>query len=51
MTAKPVVYLVNIGFSEWLTKKNKWLPKIAAYIKEHGGGPMLPFSADFEKQV
>lgn len=51
ITAKPVVYLINIGFEDYKTKKNKWLPKIAAYIKEHGGGPMLPYSADFEKQV
>ena len=29
MTAKPVVYLVNIGDQEYITKKNKWLPKIA----------------------
>ena len=28
MTAKPVVYLVNIGDEEFKTKKNKWLPKI-----------------------
>jgi obg-like ATPase 1 len=29
MTAKPVVYLVNIGDQDYITKKNKWLPKIA----------------------
>lgn len=27
MTAKPVVYLINIGDNEYKTKKNKWLPK------------------------
>lgn len=51
MTAKPVVYLVNIGDEEYKTKKNKWLPKIANWINENGGGPMVPYSADFEKQV
>jgi obg-like ATPase 1 len=51
MTAKPVVYLVNIGYEEYKAKKNKYLPKIAAWIKENGGGPMLPFSAEFEKDV
>ena len=30
LTAKPVVYLVNIGFEEYKTKKKKWLPKIQA---------------------
>jgi len=29
MTAKPVVYLVNIGRDEYIAKKNKFLPKIA----------------------
>jgi len=28
MSAKPVVYLVNIGRDEYITKKNKWLVKI-----------------------
>merc|ERR1712166_69268 len=51
MTAKPVVYLINIGYDEYKAKKNKFLPKIAAWIKENGGGPMLPFSAEFEKEV
>ena len=51
MTAKPVVYLINIGREEYITKKNKWLPKINAWIKENGGGPMLPYSAEFEKNV
>ena len=47
-TAKPMIYLVNIGAKEYVTKKNKYLPKIAEWIKAHGGGPMLPYSADFE---
>ena len=51
MTAKPVVYLINIGDADYKTKKNKWLPKIAQWINENGGGPMVPYSADFEKQV
>lgn len=51
ITAKPVVYLVNIGHDEYISKKNKYLPKIAAWIKENGGGPMLPYSAEFEKNV
>lgn len=51
MSAKPVVYLVNIGRDEYITKKNKWLPKIQAWIKDNGGGPMLPYSAEFESEV
>ena len=32
MTAKPVVYLVNIGRDEYVKKQNKWLPKIGQWI-------------------
>lgn len=51
ITAKPVVYLVNIGDIQYVKKQNPWLPKIQAYIKEHGGGAMIPYSAEFEAQV
>ena len=51
MSAKPVVYLVNIGRDEYITKKNKWLVKIQNWIKENGGGPMIPFSAEYEQEV
>lgn len=51
MTSKPVIYLVNIGRDQYINKQNKWLPKIQGWIKEHGGGPMLPYSADYETEV
>lgn len=51
MSSKPVVYLVNIGRDEYITKKNKWLPKIQQWIKDNAGGPMLPYSAEFESEV
>ena len=51
LTAKPVVYLVNIAEEEYVTKKNKWLPKINEWIQAHGGGPMIPYSAEFESKV
>lgn len=51
ITSKPVVYLVNISEEEFVKKKNKHLPKIQKWITEHGGGPMIPFSAEFEKKV
>ncbi len=34
-----------------MKKKNKYLPKIKEWIDQHGGGPMLPYSASFEKEV
>ena len=51
MSSKPVVYLVNIGRDEYIKKQNKWLPKIQAWINANGGGPMLPYSADYEAEV
>jgi len=51
MSSKPVVYLVNIGRDEYMRKQNKYLPKITAWIKANGGGPMLPFSAEYEAEV
>lgn len=51
LTAKPVVYLINISEAEYISKKNKWLPKINEWIQNNGGGPMIPFSAEFEKKV
>lgn len=51
MTAKPIVYLVNIGEDQYKAKKNKWLGKIVAWVKENGGGPVIPYSAEYEKEV
>jgi obg-like ATPase 1 len=51
LTAKPVVYLVNISEDEYKKKKNKFLPKISEWIKNHVKGPMIPFSAAFESRV
>lgn len=51
ITAKPVVYLVNLSEKDYLRKKNKWLPKIHQWIQEHGGEPMIPLSVAFEQKV
>ena len=51
MSSKPIVYLVNIGRDEYIRKQNKWLPRIMEWIKANGGGPCLPFSAEYEKEV
>ena len=45
LTAKPIVFLVNVSEEDYRKKKNPWLPKIAKWIGKHGGGPMIPFSA------
>ncbi len=51
ITAKPVVYIINISEEDYIKKKNRFLPKINKWIQEHGGGPMVPFSAEFEQKV
>lgn len=50
LTAKPVVYLVNMSVKDYLRKKNKHLPKIFEWISTHGGDPIIPFSGAFENQ-
>lgn len=51
ITTKPVIYLINLTSEDFVRKKNKWLAKIHAWVQEHGGGTMIPFSVDFEQKL
>lgn len=51
LTAKQIVYLVNLSKRDYLRKANKWLPKIQVKVEELGGGQMIPFSVEFEQEV
>ncbi|WFD31132.1 hypothetical protein MSPP1_002166 [Malassezia sp. CBS 17886] len=64
LTAKPVIYLVNLSERDYARKKNKWyvaarwsltfrrLPKIKEWIDNNNPGDLLiPFSAALEEQV
>ncbi|KAI8388601.1 GTP-binding protein YchF [Radiomyces spectabilis] len=52
ITAKPVIYLANVSEKDYLRKKNKWLPKIKAWIDEHSPGDlMIPYSGVFEHRL
>jgi len=52
LTAKPVVYLVNIGNEEYALQKNKYLAKIHEWVKSKDQfGKIIPFSASFEAKV
>ncbi|KAJ7677372.1 P-loop containing nucleoside triphosphate hydrolase protein [Mycena rosella] len=52
LTAKPVTYLVNLSEKDYARKKNKWLPKIKAWIDEHNpGDPLIPFSVALEDRL
>ncbi|CAM9353699.1 unnamed protein product [Phaeothamnion confervicola] len=49
LTAKEVVYLVNLSARDYLRKANKWLPKINEAVTAKGGGQIIPFSVEFEQ--
>ncbi|KAI0723691.1 P-loop containing nucleoside triphosphate hydrolase protein [Fomitopsis betulina] len=52
LTAKPVTYLVNLSERDYIRKKNKWLPKIKAWIDENNpGDPLIPFSVALEERL
>lgn len=52
ITTKPCVYLVNLSKNDYVRKKNKWLPKIKAWIDEKDpGATMVPFSVEFEQEL
>ncbi|ETS60332.1 hypothetical protein PaG_05530 [Moesziomyces aphidis] len=52
LTAKPVIYLVNLSERDYVRKKNKWLAKIKAWIDDNNPGDLLiPFSVALEERL
>ncbi|ORY09101.1 GTP-binding protein-like protein YchF [Clohesyomyces aquaticus] len=52
LTAKPVVFLVNLSERDYIRQKNKHLPKIAQWVKEHAeGDPIIPVSVCLEERL
>jgi len=51
LTAKPVVYLINMNEEDYIKKKNKWLPKVKQWIDGHGGEPIVPFCIALEQKL
>ena len=52
LTAKPVVFLVNLSEKDFIRKKNKHLPKIAEWVKANAlGDPIIPLSVSFEERL
>jgi len=52
LTSKPVIYIVNMSMDDYLRQKNRWLPKIKAWIDERNPGcPMVPVSVSLEQQI
>lgn len=45
LTAKPVVYLINLSVKDYIRKKNVWLAKIKEWVdKNDPGAAIIPFS-------
>ncbi|KAF2002786.1 GTP-binding protein-like protein YchF [Amniculicola lignicola CBS 123094] len=52
LSAKPVVYLVNLSEKDYIRQKNKHLPKIAQWVKENAtGDPVIPLSVCLEERL
>jgi ribosome-binding ATPase YchF (GTP1/OBG family) len=51
ITTKPQIYVVNLSQKNFIRKGSKWLPKINAWVKEHGGGQIIPMSCEFEQSL
>ena len=42
---------MNLSKKNYIAKRSKWLPKIAEWIKAHGGGTSIPFSVEYEEEL
>ena len=52
LTAKAVVYLINLSEKDYLRQKNKHLPKVMEWIKTNSAGdPVIPISVSFEERL
>ena len=53
ITTKPVIYLINLTMKDYIRQKCKYLPKIAEWVKAHGGqgSDIIPFSVEFEEKL
>ncbi|VDD97127.1 unnamed protein product [Enterobius vermicularis] len=52
LTAKPVVYLINLSEKDYIRKKNKWLMKIKMWLDEFDPNAVcIPFSGVLELKL
>ncbi|KAL9617257.1 MAG: hypothetical protein Q9160_007938 [Pyrenula sp. 1 TL-2023] len=52
LSAKNVVYLINLSEKDYIRQKNKHLPKIMEWIKANSpGDPIIPLSVSFEERL
>lgn len=52
ITAKPMIYLINLSESDYIKKKNKWLVKIKEWVDANDPGALaIPFSGALETKL
>lgn len=51
LTAKPVIYLVNMSEEDFKKQKSKWLSKIKAWVEGKSKDVIIPFSAALEQKL
>jgi obg-like ATPase 1 len=51
LTAKPVVYIVNMSEKDYAKKGSKWLLKIKQWVDANGAEPMVPFCGALESKL
>lgn len=51
ITTKPQVYIVNMSQKSFVRKGHKFLPRINDWVQTHGGGQIIPMSAEFEQNL
>jgi len=51
LSAKPIVYLINVSKKDYINKSNKHIGDIVNYVtKRSPGAPLIPFSVTFETE-
>lgn len=52
LTAKPIIYLINVSKKDYIGKSNKYIGDIVKYVSERSpGAPIIPFSVTFESEL
>ena len=52
LTAKPVIYVINLSEKDFIRQKNKHLPKIFKWVQENApGDTIIPLSVAFEDRL
>lgn len=52
ITAKPMIYLINLSEADYIKKKNKWLAKIKEWVDGNDQGALaIPFSGALEAKL